>query len=390
MLGRIQLMLTLVLTLIMTILPFATEAQADNASGAVYAMTNDTENNEIAIYDRAGDGTLTFARYIPTDGAGGQFAIEDPIGSQGSLILIRNNKFLVAANAGSDDITVFRVKPHDLQMVGIYDSQGVFPTSLAFHEPFLYVLNAANGGNISGFTMNNGGHLTPLENSTRNLSADTMDPPPPFIQSPGQVSFSPDGENLVVSQKGGMNGPHQIIVFPVGAAGLPSENPVATNTRFPFGFVFDQKQHLIVAEPFGESSVGTPDAGAVSSYTLSSDGSLSDVNNGPVVNGQSATCWIVITAGGHYAYTTNNGSGTITGYGVDMDGRLSLLNSVAAYTGADPVDLAVSSDGSFLYNVNAGDGTISMFRINNIDGSLTSLGNDVDGLIHGSAGIAVR
>ena len=60
-------------------------------------------------------------------------------------------------------------------------------------------------------------------------------------------------------------------------------------------------------------------------------------------------------------------------------------------TGGAPVDVAITTNGRFLYNVNAFDGTVSAFQINKADGSLTSLGA-VNGLPinDGAVGIAAR
>jgi DNA-binding beta-propeller fold protein YncE len=52
--------------------------------------------------------------------------------------------------------------------------------------------------------------------------------------------------------------------------------------------------------------------------------------------------------------------------------------------GSSNLDLAISSDGKFLYTLDSGTGTVSIFGINQ-DGTLTSLG-DVGGL-SASAGL---
>ena len=62
-----------------------------------------------------------------------------------------------------------------------------------------------------------------------------------------------------------------------------------------------------------------------------------------------------------------------------------------AGTELNPVDIAVSRNGRFAYAVNAGAGSVSMFRINPADGRLTELGA-LGGLPvrDGAAGIAAR
>ena len=135
--------------------PLSTEAKRGSRRGAVYAMTNDIEANAVVTYARASDGMLTLVGTVATGGQGG---IVDPphpvdaLGSQNSLILSANNKWLFAVNAGSDEISVFRVRRSGLKLVDKVDSGGMFPVSLTLHKRLLYVLNSGGDGNITGFT----------------------------------------------------------------------------------------------------------------------------------------------------------------------------------------------------------------------------------------------
>ncbi len=366
--------------------------------GAVYAMTNAAGGNEIVVYDRADDGTLTLNG---TEATGGQGGIgeppepEDALGSASPLILSKNQKWLFAVNAGSDEISVFRVRRDGLTLVDLVDSGGPFPVSLTLHRKLLYVLNSGGDGNITGFTVNGKGRLTPLAGSTRSLDAGGTNPPF-FLESPAQVGFDRRGKVLVVTVKGQVVngiGSNEIRVYPVDRDGLPSADPVTTisHGNIPFGFTFDRRNHLLVAEAFGNGLVGDPNASAVSSYDIAPDGTL-ELISASVENFQTATCWIARSSG-RYAYTTNNGSDTITGYRVGRDGALRLLNAdgVTGATGVAPVDLAMTKNGRFLYNVNAGSGTVSMFRVSKRDGSLRAMG-EIGGLPvnDGAVGIAAR
>jgi hypothetical protein len=91
--------------------------------GAVYAMTNNTENNEIVVFDRHADGTLTESGTYSTDGQGG-FAGDpaDALGSEGALVLNEDKSRLYAVNAGSDSISVLKVLPDGLELVQTRDS----------------------------------------------------------------------------------------------------------------------------------------------------------------------------------------------------------------------------------------------------------------------------
>ncbi len=367
-------------------------AIASNA-GAVYAMTNAADGNEIVIYGRASDGELTLAGQVATGGlgSGGDAPLEpvDALGAQSPLILSKNQRFLLAVNAGSDEISVFRVKKDRLVLVDKVSSGGDFPVSLTLNRDLLYVLNSGGDGNITGFKLSPSGRLTPIAGSTRSLDVDGASPPF-FLVSPAQVGFSPSGDVLVVTIKG----TNEIRVFSVDEDGVPSSQPETStsNGTTPFSFVFSRRGDLIVVEAFGTGVVGDPNAGAASSYDIAPEGGL-EVISGSVGNSQTATCWIVASPGGRFAYTTNNASNTISGYRIGRDGRLSLLdlNGVTAITGEAPVDIAITPNGRFLYNVNAFTGTVSAFRVNKADGSLTALG-EIGGLPidDGAVGIAAR
>jgi 6-phosphogluconolactonase len=397
MLRHIISMLTIIF-----ILTTAAPAIAEDAyyAGAVYAMTNDANSNEILVFDRSADGFLSFGGAFATNGMGKTTEVNDALGAQNPLILSPHHPWLFAVNAGSNEISVFKVKTSGLALVQVVPSGGEFPVSLTIHGDLLYVLNAGGEGNITGFTIDPGGHLSPLAGSTRSLNAGGTNPPF-FLESPAQVGFNPLGNMLVVTVKG-IHPVHQIHVFGVDRNGLPSVRPVTTtsNTTLSFGFVFAGLNHLLVAEPFG-NSLGpdgqgndipppVPMEGAVTSYKIKHDGELVPISTS-VLNKQTATCWIAVTTDRRFAYTTNNVSNSISSYKVDPRGRLVLINEIAAVTGTAPVDLAITSDSSYLYNVNTADGTLGMYRINRVDGSLIRLGT-IDGLLANgtAAGIAAR
>jgi 6-phosphogluconolactonase (cycloisomerase 2 family) len=237
---------------------------------------------------------------------------------------------------------------------------------LTTYKDLLYVLNAGDSGNISGFAVGQDGSLSTLAGSTQPLSNGGVGAAPAVAQ----IAFSSDGSTLVVTEKS----TNLIDTYAVenGWAGAPVSNPSAGAT--PFGFAFDRHGHAIVSEA----------SGSVSSYHIE-DGEL-NVISPAVANTQKAACWIAISNNGKYAYTTNAGSGTISSYQIAEDGALTLLNPTAGVIGAgsSPVDMAFSNNGQTLYALANGAHTISIFGMN-ADGSLASQGTisvpvDVAGL----------
>lgn len=337
----------------------------------VYVMTNNPDQNEVTVFG-LDDHNMVISHNVATGGKGTGAGL----GSQGSLVLSKNGRWLFAVNAGSNDVSVFRVRQGDLELVTTAPSGGEQPISLTVHNNLLYVLNAGGSGNISGFMLGHDGSLAPIDGSTLPLSNGGTGGSP----APAQIQFSPGGDFLVVTEKN----TNMIDVYAVNHQGYASGPSVYSSAgQTPFGFLFDKRGHLIVSEAFG----GAPGASATSSYALDRDGNLTTITpSAPTF--QAAACWVMISKNGRYAYTTNTGSDNITGYRIHHDGRLTLLNpdGVTAPTGDSPIDMALTHDGRFLLALNANSHDISGFLVNH-DGSLTLLAT-VGGLPAGAVGIA--
>ena len=98
-----------------------------------------------------------------------------------------------------------------------------------------------------------------------------------------------------------------------------------------------------------------------------------------------------MSADGRFAYATNTGSDTITGYRIAKNGAIALLDSdgVTATTGDGPTDMAFDRTGRVLYALSGAEGSISAYRVDG-RGGLTPLGS-ATGLPAGVvAGLAAR
>jgi len=339
----------------------------------VFVQTNELNGNRVVVFRRQAGGLLERKDTYETRGRGGAAAPgteSDRLASQGSLVYDRGHRLLFAVNAGSDSVSVFRVRGERLKLTDVDRSGGDFPASVAVYGDLVYVLNSGNDGRLQGFRIH-GNHLHSLAGSNRSLGLANTDPPN-FLTSPGQVGFSPDGRKLIVTTKASKS---TIEVFDVRRDGRLSSTSVSnpSATPVPFAFTFDPSGRLVSGEA-GMSFVTT--------YTIAGDGHLTSPQS--LSDGQMALCWIV--RAGDFYYVSNTGSNTLSGYRIDAAGRPSLVGptGVVATTPAGPIDLAVS--GGFLYAQTGTAGTVEEFRIE-ANGTLTRIGS-ITGLPPGQEGIA--
>ena len=381
-------------------------SQPHEPVGAVYVASNSWAGNEIITFPRLADGTLLPPLPgVPTGGLGsGPGAIPgvatDPLGSQHSLTVDAKDMRLFAVNAGSNSVSMFKIKPSGIALIGTSPSQGQYPVSLAVNGDTVYVLNAQSNS-VARFAITNG-HLSYQQSCVLPAPPRPLDPPypataghseqPVATEEPGQIGLSPDGKHLVVVAKEGpvlagfplgqTAGNGEVDVYATAPDGtvtncnrpmtyvLPQNAP--DQGKFPFSFAWTNGGQLLLTEVFGTGATLT--ASAVQPFNLNADGSLTPIS-GPVGSGQTAVCWISVS--GQNVYTTNYLTNDITSYTAGRQGSLALNAPVAGGaqqgTLVTPIDQALSPDGHFLYQLSPGNGTVVPFAIDGGSGSLTQL-----------------
>src|SRR5947209_16938694 len=128
---------------------------------AVYVQTNDAEANEVLSFARSTDGALAAGERYATGGRG---TGRPHLASQSSVVISDEGRWLLVANTGSDDVTLFAVTEDGLQPADRAPSGGSAPTSVAVHGELVYVLNNGSAS-VSGFRID-GGRLAPIPGST--------------------------------------------------------------------------------------------------------------------------------------------------------------------------------------------------------------------------------
>ena len=121
----------------LALLPLA--AFADRvSSNNVYSESNATDGNRVLVFSRESDGHLRADGSFPTGGLG----TGKGLGNQGAVIMSENDRWLLAVNAGSSEISVFAVRHGDLILTDIVPSGGATPISLTIDKNLVYALNA--------------------------------------------------------------------------------------------------------------------------------------------------------------------------------------------------------------------------------------------------------
>ena len=323
--------------------------------GAVFTETNGANGNAVVAFARAGDGSLAYAGTFSTGGKG-IGGTNDPLASQYSVLLNGDDdRLLFVVNAGSNDVSTFRVDGASLSLVGTTSSGGTLPVSIATSNHTLYVLNSGSN-TVRGFDIGENGSLTPNAGASASLGAGAS--------GAAAIRASRDGKFLVVTERDSRS----IDVFTIGDHGhLGVAVRSVSSGVSPFGFDFVNGDEIAVSEAGSAAS---------SLYAVNRNGSLTVEAPSVSTNGQAATCWLIATTNGHFAYTANAGSGTISGYGIGVHGALQLLapSGISGTTGpgSTPLDLDLSRGDHFLYVLESGTGRIGAFAVAE-NGSLTAL-----------------
>ena len=349
--------------------------------GHVYLDDNTAGGNTIAGFDRHADGSLTAEAGSPF--AAGGAGIGSGLASQGAIQISPDGRFVIAVDAGSNQISVLRIEPGGaLSLVrdGVVSSGGALPVSIAVHGDLVYVANAgAAGTNYSGFRLSPDGRLHPILGVTVPL---------PSGSQPGDVLFNGDGTRLV----GTRVGTSEIDSFTVDAHGrliAAPGSPFPAQGLGPFGSEFrpTEPDQLFVSNAHNTGD-GT---GTVSAFRDGADGTLTPIGTSPFPDLQTAPCWVEISPDGRFLFTVNTASGTISRYAITRGGTLTLLGSTpVSGTGVGAVDARLSPNGRWLFVDESAAHAVGTFIVD--DGNLAELPGSPTALPAGAtaAGIAVN
>ena len=337
---------------------------ANHVVGHVYINNNTATSNTVSALNRYANGSLSPVPGSPF--AAGGAGTGSIIGSQGAIQIA--GRFLLAVDAGSNQISVLRIRPDGgLSPVkgSPFSSNGDSPVSIAVAGRLVFVANSGGTvANYSGFELSSTGRLTRLPHTTYSLPAGTV---------VGDVLLSGNGRHLAGTRVDTTTLPSLVDSFKVGRLGqiTPAPgSPYAAQSVGPFGSEFrpTNPDQLFVSNAHAGAGNGT-----VSAYRVFGNGSLHSIGPSPYPDFQTAPCWVEISRDGKYLFAVNTGNSSISRFYVSREGTLSLLGSTPlnSPTGLRPFDARLTPDGRYLYVVDAGIGAVSSFAVDK--GSLTEL-----------------
>jgi hypothetical protein len=287
----------------------------------VYTESNNPtpgQNAVLAFQRNPFDGSLREIGRFETGGTG-QINVPKVIGPDDSsqeVVATPDGQFLFAVNQGSHSVTSFRIRRDGgLERIGTFDSGGVQPDSIGISGNHLFVSNRGDSAvghpgtvapNITGFTIESDGSLTPV--------------------------------------------PGAVVTFPVDT--VPSQNLIAASGRLLFADIF--------AVPGSTAAEGN----TLAPFQIEADGTLQAAPGGPV--GAPATPPLllgsVVNPNQNIIYSGLTGAREVAVFTFDATGKLTFVTAVPDQ-GAGPCWADVSKDGKFLYIGNTGTNSIGVFSL---------------------------
>ncbi|MEO6315745.1 MAG: beta-propeller fold lactonase family protein [Chitinophagaceae bacterium] len=376
------------------------DAPSTAPGNLVYLETNDAAGNAILGYMQQADSTLTPLPGSPfsTGGKG----LDNPTQALGpddadnEVVITADNKFLLAVNAGSRSIAVFRISSNgSLTAVAgsPFNAGGPNPESIAISGDYVYIANkgtndpiaSGNEPNYTVMKMDANGVLTPVDNSTIKAISGS---------SPSQALLSNDGHFLFGTDfLGFMLKPAQgsLRSFAIGTdhkLTIASAPIVIPGMGGALGLWQHPSANILY--------VGFPVLAKVAVYNIDpASGALSfskTVDAGP------AACWLRTSRDGKNLYSLNSGENSISIFNTSIPaspsviGKLTLKNSGPLYmamgnsfTTSQDFSFEFSRDGKFCYVVSQytnPDFTLGNYNLLHVltvgpDGLLSEPGNPV-------------
>jgi 6-phosphogluconolactonase (cycloisomerase 2 family) len=331
------------------------------ASAQSFVYTNDEHSpgNTVSAFSVAPDGTLSLVPGSPflTGGTASLFGFFAPTRTRAGVV----GNCLFASNGGSSDVSAFTINTTTGVLTLVpgspfptSGSSGGNPIALAPTPNSLFLMAANAGSNdVTVYFIASNCALTPIAGS-----------PFPLLSAPDGIKVSPNGSFLAVAEPGASQyemlriDSHGSLTsiggFPRTGPGIPTSEDIDCFTSMLYG---------------GEAGSGT----TVDAYSIGSTGWLTPIPGSPFENSLGNNSNVVMlgakpsvkpVAGEKLLFVSNQSSNTIEVFTVNSKGALSLVagSPFPIRGGILPVGMDTSPDGQFLYVSNLS-GAINVFSV---------------------------
>ncbi|OAI08057.1 lactonase family protein [Methylomonas sp. 11b] len=360
---------------------------ADENSGkntTIYTLTNDpvVNGNAVAAYRQNADGSLAPLPGSPflTGGMGWKtkFVLPHfgPFDLDQAITLSPDKKRLFAVNGGSDTVAVFDVSDDgSLKPVpgSPFPSGGKNPVSIGYAGDYLVVVNknedpgrdmAASKPNYSVHKITENGALMPVPEGKVELATASRSPTQALIVN-NRFVYDGDFGSFYLPAREAMWGkllnkqkPSTIRVLQLSEDGKLSllqeleapqgifDGGLDTNKDgkpdpLMFGLQSHPKEPLIYVSMVTGAKLGV--------FEYDDSGTLKFVDSAS--NSGELICWVAINKAGTRAYTTNNGSDTVSVYDLSDPRHPKEIQHMDLRGYGAPYQLALSPDEKYLYTV---------------------------------------
>jgi 6-phosphogluconolactonase len=304
---------------------------------------NDRSPNSVSAFSLSSNGALTSVTGSPFLTGGTGIGVGFFASNRITTAIVRN--FLYAADSGSNDVSAFSINPATGVLTtvpgspfatgGSADGQGI---SLATtpDDNFLIV---ANGGsvNITVYSVAANGALTPVPGS-------------PFSAGPGGpldgIKVTPDGKFVAVARP---VAPNAVSMFSISSIGGLTPVP---GSPFPVGGTGEatgidcdcNSSHLFIGEANGTSTI-------ISVQDIALNGALSPIAGSPFIGPGINSNVAVLSPDDSQLFVSNQISNTVTSFSVAASGALTLVpgSPFPAVGSVLPSGMATNQAGTFLY-----------------------------------------
>ncbi|KAJ8469805.1 hypothetical protein ONZ51_g8741 [Trametes cubensis] len=321
-----------------------------DASGAIYFITNEPDENMVIAASINSDGTLNLDRAVAAGGRGAHGIADGPdaLFSQGAIKASAKGQVLATVNAGSNTVSLFSIDsrtPTNINQIGdVVSSEGEFPMSLAFNAAGTQ-LCVLNGGQVNGvfcYKVDKKTGLNAMPNTLRPLGLNQTTPATGPAGTASHIIFSEDGKQLIASVKGVPPTPGFLAVWDVNSDGSLSPDfkkiAPAKNGILPFSMTVIPGKNAILAT----------DAGlGFDIFDLKDNSKSSAV----AIDGQVATCWSSFSKKTGNFYLTDIGTATVTEVHVDNNLKGTIVAQHPQLPGSATIDndIATVNGQDFLY-----------------------------------------